>query len=72
MSDVLWMYSIKTLFLSTLKIAWEYTMQYIDDRLQNFILETYNFSNQCHPNKFNLKIALKRKKTFNITSICLH
>ena len=37
------------------ELAWagEYTIQCTDDVLQNCTLETYNFINQCHPNKFN-------------------
>ena len=30
----------------------EHTIQYMDDILQNCKPETYNFINQCHPNKF--------------------
>ena len=31
----------------------KHSIQYTDDVLKNYTPETYNFINQCHPNKFN-------------------
>ena len=41
--------------MENLTLSGGHTMQYLDDVSQNSTLETYNFVNQCQPNKFNLK-----------------
>ena len=47
-----------------LTLGGEHTIQYTADVLQNCTLETCNFINQCHPNKFkgNYKKGKKNQK----------
>ena len=40
------------------------TIQCTDDAIQNYIPETSNFINQCHPNTFNQNIIKNLKGKF--------
>lgn len=54
-------------------LAWSgQHIQYTDDVLQNCTPKTYNFTNQCHHNKFSKNIKNKNsKEAANIQGLCV-